>query len=97
MGKQETLVSLAEQAGLDRQQTVDMLASKRFGDAVREDQLAAVRLGVRGVPYFLVDGRHAISGAQPVSAITQALLAARRENKDSQDDVDGSMCSVGIC
>ncbi|RED61854.1 DsbA family oxidoreductase [Cohnella lupini] len=98
IGEHETLLSLAEQAGLDHQETVDMLLdSKRYLTAVKEDQLAAKRLGVRGVPYFLINNRYAISGAQPVGAFIQALEAAWKEVSSSQKDEDSDMCSDGIC
>ncbi|CAM3581175.1 DsbA family oxidoreductase [Paenibacillus lupini] len=97
IGQHETLVSLAEQAGLDRQQASAILTSTQYVDAVRDDQLVATKLGIRGVPFFLVNGRHTISGAQPASAITQVLESAWKEANASQDESDSDICRGGLC
>lgn len=100
IGEHETLLTLAEQAGLDPNETALMLLdSKRYESVVHEEQLAAGRLGVQGVPFFLINDCYAISGAQPVEAFTQALNAAwEEEEKASRNDDDGpGMCSGGIC
>ncbi|NIK68345.1 DsbA family oxidoreductase [Paenibacillus sp. BK720] len=97
IGQHESLVSLAEQVGLDRQQASAMLAGTQNGEAVRNDQLLAARLGIQGVPYFLIDGRHAISGAQPASTMTQVLDSAWKEAKASRNQLDSDICNGGIC
>jgi len=73
LGSHDTLERLAVAAGLDRQAVRDVLAGDEYGDAVREDQLRARRLGVNGVPFFVFDSTSGISGAQSSDYFLQAL------------------------
>ena len=50
-----------------------MLASGEFADAVAADSAEARRHGVTGTPFFLIDGKYALSGAQPAEAFGEAL------------------------
>jgi predicted DsbA family dithiol-disulfide isomerase len=61
----ETLVSLATEVGLDPAEVRAMLDSDRFGEAVRDDELTAQRLGISAVPTFVVDRALGASGAHP--------------------------------
>lgn len=73
-----TLVRLATEAGLDAAEVGDLLASDRHAGDVRAEEAAARRIGVGGVPFFVFDGRFALSGAQPVEAFAQAIQHATR-------------------
>lgn len=72
-----TLQRLAIEAGLAAAEVDDVLAGDRFAEEVRRDEALAVQRGIRGVPYFLIDGRLALSGAQPVEVFEQALREAQ--------------------
>jgi predicted DsbA family dithiol-disulfide isomerase len=67
------LTQLAVEAGLDRNEAADVLASKDYEDAVETDEAMAATLGVTGVPFFVIDRRYAFSGAQPAEAVSQLL------------------------
>lgn len=67
------LTKLAVDAGLDRNEAADVLASDDYGPAVDTDEAMAAALGVTGVPFFVIDRRYAFSGAQPAEAISQLL------------------------
>jgi predicted DsbA family dithiol-disulfide isomerase len=71
------LVRLAVEVGLGRDEVGQVLASDEFADAVTEDEMTASALGATGVPFFVIDRRYAISGAQPAEFITRALAQAR--------------------
>jgi predicted DsbA family dithiol-disulfide isomerase len=73
IGKHETLIGLAEEIGLNRAETADMLAGETCAEEVRRDEREAARLGIRAVPYFLFDRKFAVSGAQPVDVFLEAL------------------------
>lgn len=64
------------EAGLPADEVDRLLSGDGFGDRVRADVGAARELGVRGVPFFVLDGRLAVSGAQPVEVFEQALEQA---------------------
>jgi len=59
---------------------------------VRADEAEARSLGVRGVPFFVLGGSHAISGAQPAAALRAALEAAwsARQGHDENQSDDAS-------
>jgi predicted DsbA family dithiol-disulfide isomerase len=67
------LTKLAVEAGLDRNEAADVLASEDYGPAVETDEAMASTLGVTGVPFFVIDRRFAFSGAQPAEAVTKLL------------------------
>lgn len=72
----ESLVSLAAEDGLDATEVREALESDRYVDAVRRDLEEARMLGVTGVPFFVIDGRYGISGAQATEVFTRALAMA---------------------
>jgi predicted DsbA family dithiol-disulfide isomerase len=76
IGDPETLVGLATEVGLDPQECADILASDRYGEAVRADERDAVELGVTGVPFFVFDGKFGIPGAQDADTILTVLQRA---------------------
>ena len=72
----ESLVSLAVEEGLDATEVREALESDRYVDAIRRDLEEARMLGVTGVPFFVIDGRYGISGAQATEVFTRALVMA---------------------
>jgi predicted DsbA family dithiol-disulfide isomerase len=79
----EALVAVAVEAGLEETEVREVLATDSFADAVRADQEQARAYGITGVPFFVVDGRYGISGAQPAELLAQALETAWRERTPS--------------
>lgn len=84
LGDQETLATLAEEVGLDKQETADMLASKLYTAEVRTDEQEASLLGVSGVPFFVIDRKYGISGAQPTEVFLQTLQKVWAEENPLQ-------------
>lgn len=76
IGEHETLVRLAEEVGLNGSAVRDVLEQNAYADEVREDENEARRLGIRGVPFFVLRGKYAVSGAQPLEIFQGALLRA---------------------
>ena len=72
----ESLAKLATEAGLDRDEVSRVLASEEYTDEVAEDEDVARSLGATGVPFFVVDRRYGIAGAQPVEAVREVLERA---------------------
>ncbi|MGN7798912.1 DsbA family oxidoreductase [Leifsonia sp. 22587] len=73
VGRIEDLADLAAEVGLDRAQALEALESSRFEPAVRADQATAAEYGINGVPFFVIDGRYGVSGAQDAQTFAQVL------------------------
>jgi predicted DsbA family dithiol-disulfide isomerase len=72
----ETLITLMAEVGVDADEARDVLSGDRFAEDVREDEQLAGQLGIQGVPFFVIDRRLGVSGAQPPEALVQALERA---------------------
>ncbi len=79
VGEIETLVKLGAEVGLDAAKTRIALASDTYADEVAADEKEARMLGISGVPFFVIDEKYGISGAQPVELFQQALEQAWSE------------------
>jgi predicted DsbA family dithiol-disulfide isomerase len=80
IGDREVLVRIGTEAGLDADEISRDLASRTWRDAVVADITAASALGISGVPFFVLDDKYGVSGAQPTELFTQALEQAWRES-----------------
>jgi predicted DsbA family dithiol-disulfide isomerase len=68
-----SLTELAVEVGLDRDEAAAVLASDRFESEVDTEEAMANSLGVTGVPFFVIDRKYGISGAQSAETIGQVL------------------------
>jgi predicted DsbA family dithiol-disulfide isomerase len=77
----ETLVALGTEVGLPPAEVQALLAGERFTEEVRADEATAAKLGISGVPTFIVDRKVGVTGAQPSELILEMLRQgwARRE------------------
>ncbi|MGV9794568.1 DsbA family oxidoreductase [Gordonia sp. NPDC003422] len=76
-GDRARLVAVAVGAGLDELQVCAVLNDpEAYADDVRQDEQEAAALGVTGVPFFVIDGKYAVSGAQPTEVFERALTMA---------------------
>jgi predicted DsbA family dithiol-disulfide isomerase len=71
-----SLADLAADADLPREEVSRMLGSDAYASAVANDVREAAALGIRGVPFFVFDGRFGVSGAQSVETLADALNRA---------------------
>src|SRR3954451_16578024 len=83
-----TLAEVAAGAGLDRAEVGELLEGDKGLDPLRAGEEQARRLGVSGVPFFIVNGRVAVSGAQPPELLRQAFEQA------GEAIVAGELCEV---
>ncbi|MFI8532442.1 DsbA family oxidoreductase [Streptomyces aquilus] len=81
----ERLVELAVGAGLDEADVRKVLADPTaYADDVRADEREAAELGANGVPFFVLDRKYGVSGAQPAEVFAQALTQAWGERSPLQ-------------
>ena len=76
IGDHHVLTAIAVACGLDAGDTARFLASEDEADVVHADNLRAHRLGINGVPCFVIGGEHAIAGAQEPEVIERLLDVA---------------------
>ncbi|WP_066399075.1 DsbA family oxidoreductase [Cytobacillus eiseniae] len=106
LSDQSTLATIAEEVGLDRQEALTILQDKSaFANDVRIDEGIAQQYGISGVPYFIINQKYAISGAQPPETFANALqkvweeeTAAPPKFQDlSTEDAEDTSCVDGNC
>jgi predicted DsbA family dithiol-disulfide isomerase len=73
IGDHDTLTAVAVEAGIPEADARRVLASDEHADDVRGDEAAAAELDVEGVPYFLIDRRFTIPGAQSPETMLSIL------------------------
>ena len=73
IGDVDTLIELGVGVGLDEDELRNVLTSAAYTDEVNDDIAEARSLGVTGVPFYVINRTHGISGAQPAHMFTQAL------------------------
>lgn len=98
----DTLVAIGEEVGLDKATVRKSLQTNKYADDVREDIRQAKSLGIRGVPYFVIDDKYAMSGARGVSGFSSVLQKAWHEAHPIEtidDELGGEagVCADGIC
>jgi predicted DsbA family dithiol-disulfide isomerase len=79
-----TLSRLAVEVGLDTGEVSSVLAGETYAEDVRADIERAVRLGIRGVPFFLIAGRYGVSGAQSSETMLEAMRTAWNETEGKE-------------
>ncbi|MGH2318846.1 DsbA family oxidoreductase [Planococcus sp. SE5232] len=73
VGSHDILLTIAEAVGLPRDEAKQVLESDQFMAQVQVDIAEAGQIGVQGVPFFVVNRKYALSGAQPLDAFVEAL------------------------
>ena len=72
----DDILAITDEVGLDRADVIAVLISDNFRDLVLQDQDVARQLGANGVPFFVIDMKYGISGAQPQEVFTKTLQTA---------------------
>ncbi|KAA0021121.1 DsbA family oxidoreductase [Antrihabitans cavernicola] len=98
----DALRGLAVEVGLPVDDVNAVLSSDRYADAVRADEDQARAYGISGVPFFVIDGKYGISGAQPADVVLQSLEQAWSEHSPlsmvttpgSAPGCEGDSCAI---
>ena len=94
LSKNENLLAVATSAGLDAKQVTDLLNSELgLADVIEAEQLNIQR-GVSGVPFYIINGKYGISGAQSPTTFAQAFTEIGKELvlESNSCDVDAKAC-----
>lgn len=82
IGNSAVLASLAGQAGMDEEEALLFFQQGDGIEQVYAENLRAHRLGINGVPCFIIDGEHAISGAQEVEVLERLIDLAASTSRE---------------
>jgi predicted DsbA family dithiol-disulfide isomerase len=82
VGRVEDLADLAAEVGLDRSDVTRSLEADEYLEAVGADMQQARQYGINGVPFFVIDGRYGISGAQPPEVFVEVLSRAAADRAE---------------
>ncbi|TWI98896.1 putative DsbA family dithiol-disulfide isomerase [Mucilaginibacter frigoritolerans] len=93
----KTLIELGKQIGLDTEEVKQTLESNAYADEVKHDIAEAQYLGIKGVPFFVMNSKYAVSGAQAEVVFEQTLQKAytewQKENpKPKFEIIEGESC-----
>ena len=96
IGEVSVLRDVAVTVGLDEALVDSVLRSDAYADDVRRDEAQARAFGITGVPYFVIDSKYGISGAQPAGSLLSALQQAWAEKAPVLTPIvgEGEACSV---
>jgi predicted DsbA family dithiol-disulfide isomerase len=101
IGKRDVLIRLAEEVGLNGKEAAEVLDGNQFLKEVEKEIQQAQVYGIRGVPFFVIENKYGISGAQPQGIFEQAIkkVAEEKGMKSSLQVVgeEGNFCSDGQC
>jgi predicted DsbA family dithiol-disulfide isomerase len=90
-----TLLQIGLELGIDEQEIKHVLNSNAYANEVEADIIEAQQIGVRGVPFFVLDRKYAISGAQESETFLNALIKAYQENTNGIIEASATEKSCG--
>ena len=98
----DALVKLAADVGINPDEARQVLDSDTYADDVRADEQQAAAYGITGVPFFVVDQKYGVSGAQPAGVLLEVLQRAYDESTprltmvqaDGAETCDDDACAV---
>ncbi|EAR25403.1 Predicted dithiol-disulfide isomerase [marine actinobacterium PHSC20C1] len=79
VGRIEVLADIAASIGFDRDDVVRVLESSEYLPAVKADMEVAMQYGIQGVPFFVIDGKYGVSGAQESETFANVLTQVLTE------------------
>lgn len=97
----EALAEVGASIGLEKEAVKEMLASDAFEYEVKQDEMAARNIGVQGVPFFVLNNKYGISGAQSSEVFLETIDKAFEEFRQDNPSLimtKGDSCSTdGNC
>jgi predicted DsbA family dithiol-disulfide isomerase len=99
LSDKNTLIELAKEVGLDGDEVKAVLDKNQFADQVKAEIMEARQVGVQGVPFFVINRKYGVSGAQQKEYFLQALQKIYEEEKPIQtlESEDAGACGDEEC
>jgi predicted DsbA family dithiol-disulfide isomerase len=94
LSKKENLIAIAVQAGSDQEKVGQLLSGDEGKSAVALAEKELQKLGITGVPFYIINNKYGVSGAQPSTAFIQAFedIGAKIELRGDACDVEAKNC-----
>lgn len=97
IGQDDVLLEIAEKVGLEREEVAKVLADDVYKNEVEADIQEGLQLGVRGVPFFVLNRKYGISGAQPQEVFEDTLRKVAEEEGLQPSLKMAGTGDAGIC
>lgn len=104
IGDHATLAGLADEIGLNEKEALDALAGDWYSENIARDRADGLKIGIQGVPFFIVNDKYTITGAQPSETFLEILQKVWKEDYDNamtKENKSGpssdEYCSDGTC
>ena len=98
LSKKTNIIELCQKIGLDPNSASEVLNSSDFSDRVTEDIEISKKIGVRGVPHFLIGKNTTFSGYRSEKEFETIISNTLNEIETEENTSDGNSCSIdGIC
>ncbi len=104
IGDHATLAQLASGIGLDAGEALDVLENNKYSENIAADRAEGSKIGIQGVPFFIVNNKYTISGAQPSEVFLELLQQTWKEDYHStkakehrSEPLSDEYCSDGTC
>ncbi|MBU8968153.1 DsbA family oxidoreductase [Bacillus altitudinis] len=104
IGDHATLAQLTSEIGLDGNEALDVLANDQYSENIAADRAEGSKIGIQGVPFYVVNDKYVISGAQPSEVFLETLQQVWKEEyanrKVEEHKLESSLdddCSDGTC
>ena len=97
IGDREKLTNIALKVGMSQEDVEAAFSEDRYAESVRHEEHEAQQIGVQGVPFFVINRKYAISGAQPKEAFLNGLRKALDEEKKAPAFESIGDEGTGVC
>ncbi len=104
IGDYATLAGLAGEIGLNEKEALDALADDRYSENIARDSADGLKIGIQGVPFFIINDKYSITGAQPSETFLEILQKVWKEDYDNAKTKENKSgpssdgyCSDGTC
>lgn len=101
IGRADVLIALAKEVDLNEAEALQVIHSTNYEAEVGQDIYEAKQIGVRGVPFFVVNNKFGISGAQPQALFEETIEKAAHEEGLQRNirmvGQEGAACVEGQC
>lgn len=100
VGDTDVLIVLAESLGIDKEEAIQAITTDQLDYEVNQDIQEARNNGISGVPFFVLNGKYAVSGAQPAEVFENALQQTYKETVSPFKDLsgeNGASCDADGC